>query len=157
MPLKSVLKIIGISSSRYHVWDKKQHCDNLDDESSCPKTTPNQLTIEEIFAIKDMAISDEYRHVPTSTLKNTRFARYEGTRHSDKRVCLASFTNPRSVTFNTSSVGLSMATILWTETKSEINTSHDRATCSPVSIGFHSGTSLSFVFAKRRKATRNDK
>jgi len=68
VPLKSVLKTIGMSSSRYHLWDKKQQCDNLDDESSYPKATPNQLTIEEIFAIKDMTTSDEYRHVPTSTL-----------------------------------------------------------------------------------------
>jgi transposase InsO family protein len=28
----------------------------------------NQLTIEEVFAIKDMATSDEYRHVPTNVL-----------------------------------------------------------------------------------------
>jgi len=68
LPLRSILKIIGISSSRYHLWDKKQQCDNLDDESNCPKTTPNQLTIEEKFAIRDMTTSDEYRHVPTSTL-----------------------------------------------------------------------------------------
>ena len=68
LPLKSVLKIIGISSSRYHLWEKKQQCGSLNDQSSCPQTSPNQLTIEEIFAIKDMAISDEYRHVPTSTL-----------------------------------------------------------------------------------------
>jgi len=68
LPLKSALKIIGISSSRYHLWDKKQQCDSLNDLSSCPQTSPNQLTIEEIFAIKDIATSDEYRHVPTSTL-----------------------------------------------------------------------------------------
>jgi len=70
LPLKSVLKIIGISSSRYHLWDKKQRCDNLNDQSSCSRTTPNQLTIEEILAIKDMATSDAYRYVPTSTLAN---------------------------------------------------------------------------------------
>jgi len=68
LPLKSVLKIIGISSSRYHLWEKKQQCGSLNDQSSCPQISPNQLTIEEIFAIKDMAISDEYRHVPTSAL-----------------------------------------------------------------------------------------
>jgi len=68
VPLKSVLKIISISSSRYHLWEKKQQCDNLNDQSSCPQTSPNQLTIEEIFAIKDMTTSHEYRHVPTSTL-----------------------------------------------------------------------------------------
>jgi hypothetical protein len=68
LPLRSILKIIGISSSRYHLWEKKQQCDSLGDQSSCPKTTPSQLTIEEIFAIKDMATSDEYRHVPTTNL-----------------------------------------------------------------------------------------
>jgi putative transposase len=68
LALGSVLKIIGISSSRYYLWEKKQQCNNLDDESSCPKTSVNQLTIEEVFAIKDMATSDEYRHVPTNVL-----------------------------------------------------------------------------------------
>jgi len=57
-----------MSSSRYHLWENKQQCDNLDDDSSCPKTSVNQLTIEEIFAIKDMATSGEYRHVPTNVL-----------------------------------------------------------------------------------------
>ena len=57
LPLRSILKIIGMSSSRYHLWDDQQQCGNLDDNNSCPRTSPNQLTIEEISAIKDMAIN----------------------------------------------------------------------------------------------------
>jgi putative transposase len=38
------------------------------DRTSCPRTAPNQLTTEEVFAIRDMVTSAEYRHVPTSRL-----------------------------------------------------------------------------------------
>lgn len=68
LPVKSVLRILGISSSRYHLWEKAQECDHLSDQNSCPRTFPNQLTTKEILEIKDMATSDEYRHVPTGTL-----------------------------------------------------------------------------------------
>jgi len=35
---------------------------------SCPRTSPQQLTYEEVETIKEMVTSDEYRHVPTATL-----------------------------------------------------------------------------------------
>src|SRR5262249_27391822 len=40
----------------------------LDDQSSCPHTTPHRLTPAEIRTIKDMVTAIEYRHVPTGTL-----------------------------------------------------------------------------------------
>ena len=68
LTLKSILRILGITSSRYHLWEKAQDCNKLDDQNSCPKTFPNQLTAKEIHEIKDMATFEEYRHIPTSTL-----------------------------------------------------------------------------------------
>src|SRR4030095_12363207 len=40
----------------------------LDDRSSCPRTSPSQLTPSEVRAIEDMVTSPDYRHVPTGTL-----------------------------------------------------------------------------------------
>jgi transposase InsO family protein len=67
LPLRGVLRLIGMSSTRYHVWLGKQEC-GLDDRSCCPKSSPQQLTREESSAIRDMVTADEYRHVPTGTL-----------------------------------------------------------------------------------------
>lgn len=67
LPLRGVLKLIGMSSTRYHAWLGKQEC-GLDDLSCCPKSSPQQLTLEESLAIRNMVTADEYRHVPTGTL-----------------------------------------------------------------------------------------
>jgi len=67
LPLREVLKLIGMSSTRYHAWLGKQEC-GLDDLSCCPKSLPQQLTLEESQAIRNMVTADEYRHVSTGTL-----------------------------------------------------------------------------------------
>ena len=67
LPLRDVLRLIGMSSTRYHAWLGKQEC-GLDDQPCCPRTTPQQLTRAEHLAIKDMVTGDEYRHVSTGTL-----------------------------------------------------------------------------------------
>ena len=60
-------QLIGLSRTRYHAWLGRQEC-GLDDQSCCPRSTPQQLTREEGLAIRDMVTADEYRHVPTGTL-----------------------------------------------------------------------------------------
>ena len=67
LPLREVLKLIGMSSTRYHAWLGKKEC-GLDDLSCCPKSLPQQLTLEESQAIRNMVTADEYRHVSTGTL-----------------------------------------------------------------------------------------
>ncbi len=67
LPLGEVLKLIGMSSTRYHAWLGKQEC-GLDDQPCCPRSTPQQLTRQEYLAIRDMVTNDEYRHVSTGTL-----------------------------------------------------------------------------------------
>ena len=52
LSLKGALKVIGLSPARYHRWrGKAQQC-GLDDQISCPRSTPARLTTEEILAIK---------------------------------------------------------------------------------------------------------
>ena len=68
LSLKGALRVIGLSPSRYHQWRQiEQHC-GLDDQISCPRSTPSRLTAEEILSIKEMAESPDYRHVSTGRL-----------------------------------------------------------------------------------------
>jgi len=68
LPLKSVLRILGLSPSRYHAWRRLETTCQLADRPSCPKMHPGQLTARETAAIKAMVTSTQYRHMPTSTL-----------------------------------------------------------------------------------------
>ena len=67
LSLRVALRIIGLSSSRFHSWRLEEDC-GLEDASSCLRNHPHQLTMEEIRVVKELATSDDYRHVPTGTL-----------------------------------------------------------------------------------------
>jgi putative transposase len=67
LPLRTVLRVIGLSYARYHDWIRDDRCD-LDDRSSCPRNSPQQLTSNEVNTIRNMVTSDEYRHVSTRVL-----------------------------------------------------------------------------------------
>ena len=68
LPLRAVLRFLRVSPSRFHVWRRQQTACALDDQSSCPRTSPFRLTPTEVRAIQDMVTSPDYRHVPTGTL-----------------------------------------------------------------------------------------
>ena len=68
LPLKSIARILGLSPSRYHAWRRLDTPCGLADRPSCPKTHPRQLTAQETATIQQMVTSNEYRHMPTSTL-----------------------------------------------------------------------------------------
>jgi hypothetical protein len=68
LPLRAVLRFLRVSPSRFHAWRRRQSACALDDQSSCPRTSPSRLTPPEVRAIEDMVTSPEYRHVPTGTL-----------------------------------------------------------------------------------------
>lgn len=69
LSLRGTLRILRLSPSRYHQWRRgaEQGC-GLDDQTSCPRSSPTQLTAEEILTVKVMVESSEYRHVPTGRL-----------------------------------------------------------------------------------------
>jgi transposase-like protein len=67
LPLRSVLRVMRLSPSRYHAWNREEQC-ALDDRSSCPRSSPQQLTAAEVSVIHELVTSEEYRHVPTGTL-----------------------------------------------------------------------------------------
>jgi putative transposase len=68
VPLGALLRFLRLSPSRFHAWRRLQHACALDDQSSCPRTSPHRLSPPEVRAIKDMVTALEYRHVPTGTL-----------------------------------------------------------------------------------------
>ncbi len=68
LPAGAVAKILGISSSRYGAWARAEQGCELEDHAACPRSTPNQLTPDEVRDIQAMVTSDRYRHVPTGRL-----------------------------------------------------------------------------------------
>ena len=68
LPLPSVLRFLRVSPSRFNVWRRQQRACALDDQSSCPRTSPSRLTRLEVRTIEEMVTSPDYRHVPTGTL-----------------------------------------------------------------------------------------
>jgi transposase InsO family protein len=67
LSLRVALRILGLSSSRYHSWRREEAC-SLEDVSSCPRSHPHQITTAELQVVKQMATSEDYRHVPTGNL-----------------------------------------------------------------------------------------
>ncbi len=68
LPLKSVLRVIGLSTSRYHSWCRAEVKCELDDRPSCPRSQPTRLSAEEVRTMHEMAISEDYKHLPIARL-----------------------------------------------------------------------------------------
>jgi len=54
LPTSAVLKILGISSSRFTGWVREQQGCDLDERAACPRFTPTQLTPDEVRVIHAM-------------------------------------------------------------------------------------------------------
>jgi len=86
LPLALILRIVHLEPGRYHAWNSRASalaC-ALKDRSSCPRTSPSQLTPTEVAAVKGMVLAPEYRHMPLGTL--ARYAQRIG------RVCASAST-----------------------------------------------------------------
>src|SRR5262245_35494511 len=68
VPLPAILRFMRLSPSRFHAWRRLQRACALDDQPSCPHTSPHRLTSGEIRVIKDM--------VPRSSTGTSRQARW---------------------------------------------------------------------------------
>ena len=64
LPLAMILRIVHIEPGRYRRWNRATTsvC-GLDDRSSCPRTSPSQLTPTEVADIKEMVLAPEHRHI----------------------------------------------------------------------------------------------
>jgi hypothetical protein len=54
LPLRAVLRFLRVSPSQFHAWRRRQRACALDDQYSCPRTSPSRLTPPEVRAIKAM-------------------------------------------------------------------------------------------------------
>ena len=54
MPLRSVLRLLRLSPSRFHAWHRRDAVCGLDDRSSCPRISPHRLTPSEIRVIHEL-------------------------------------------------------------------------------------------------------
>jgi hypothetical protein len=68
LPLVVILRIAGMTPSRYHAWQRATEVCGLDDRPSCPRSMPSRLTCEEVAALKDMVLDPGLRHMPLRTL-----------------------------------------------------------------------------------------
>ena len=68
LSLSTALKIVGISSARYHAWRRGEEGCGLDDQPSCPKSFPSQLTRDEGSTMRDCVESETYRHIAVQNL-----------------------------------------------------------------------------------------
>ena len=68
LPLQNALRVLRLSAARFHRWQRNEQPCGLNDQLSCPRSTPCRLTTDEIRAIKEMAESPDYRHLPTGRL-----------------------------------------------------------------------------------------
>ena len=66
--LRRVLALFGLSAARLQSWRVAAKACELDDQPSCPRTSPQRLTSAEILTMRQFATSDDLRHVPTGRL-----------------------------------------------------------------------------------------
>lgn len=62
LPLRAVLRVLRVSPARYHSWKRSQEDCVLDDRSSCPKTSPHQLTSESLYLIAVRGVRNPWCH-----------------------------------------------------------------------------------------------
>ncbi len=63
IPLAATLKALHLSPSRYYAWVRAQHGCELPDQPSCPRSTPQRLTPDEVRVIKELVTAPDCRHM----------------------------------------------------------------------------------------------
>jgi transposase InsO family protein len=62
------LRMIGLSAARYREWSKRALLCRLEDTSSCPRTIPQRLTLDERHAMRDLVEGERHRHLSIRSL-----------------------------------------------------------------------------------------
>ncbi len=66
--LRRVIALLGLSAARLYAWRTAARTCLLEDQSSCPNSSPQRLTPTEVATIGELVRSPNYCHVPTSCL-----------------------------------------------------------------------------------------
>jgi transposase InsO family protein len=80
MPLAHALRVLRLTPARFHAWRGRDVRCALDDAPSCPRARPTRLSAPERFAIKTLAVSTAFAHMPMRTL--ALFAQRHGIVHA---------------------------------------------------------------------------
>ena len=76
LPLRAALQVLRLSPARYRAWRRAARGCDLDDRSSCPKSSPMVLTAVELATMREMVTSPDYRHMSLGCL--ALFAQRQG-------------------------------------------------------------------------------
>jgi hypothetical protein len=68
VPFAVSLRVLQLSPARHRTWANLDQDCPIDDRSSCPRTSPSQLTAKEISDIRDVVVSQDYRHMSIRSL-----------------------------------------------------------------------------------------
>jgi len=68
LSLKAALSAIGLTSSRFHSWKKREVGCKLQDATSCPRLSPMKLSLEEIHKIRAYASDKRFAHFSLTAL-----------------------------------------------------------------------------------------
>ncbi len=68
LPLRSALRVVRLSPSRYYSWRQVEDGCDLDDQPSCPRVRPTRLTAMEIESMRKLAESGDHRHMSLRAL-----------------------------------------------------------------------------------------
>jgi hypothetical protein len=68
LPLSSALRVVRLSASRYYSWRQVETGCDLDDQPSCPRVRPMQLTSQEVESMRILAESGDPRHMSLRAL-----------------------------------------------------------------------------------------
>ena len=67
-PLRSALRVVCLSPSRYYSWRRVEDGCDLDDQPSCPRVRPTRLTAMESESMRKLAESGDHRHMSLRAL-----------------------------------------------------------------------------------------
>ena len=68
LPLAVALRVLRLSTARFHAGASPARDCPLDDRPSCPHTSPSQLTAKEISDMRAMVVSEDHRHMTIRSL-----------------------------------------------------------------------------------------
>ena len=66
--MRRVLGVLGLSPSRLASWRRAARGCELADAPSCPASSPQRLTPDEVSKVRELVTSPDLRHVPTGRL-----------------------------------------------------------------------------------------
>jgi len=68
VPRRMALRAVGLTESRFRRWQHREALCVLDDQTTCPKSHPSRLTVDELKTMHELVESHELRHMSIRAL-----------------------------------------------------------------------------------------